>query len=132
MEYLPYILLAATLLIIAVQFLAYISAKGAEGKVSPPYEDLLGEGLRDCRQLLFYFHSEHCGPCRQMTPRLEALAQQRGCVVIVDVAHNREAAHRFGVRVTPTLMRVRGGVIDKVVVGAISEAKLQALLDTGE
>lgn len=131
MEYLPYILLAVVLLIVALQMALYLTAKAAQGKAPPAYDDLLGESSRDCPQLLFYFHSEHCSPCRQMTPLVEAAAQQHGCVVIVDVARQMEVARRFSVRVTPTLMRVRGGIVDKVVVGAISEAKLQALLEAG-
>lgn len=128
MEYLPYILALLALLIVAVQFYLYFMAKGAQGRALPACDELLDEAQRGAPQLLFYFHSEQCPPCRRMTPLLEAEAARSGKVVIVDVAAHHEAARRFGVLVTPTLMRVRDGIIDKVVVGGVSEAKLQKLL----
>lgn len=128
MEYLPYILLAITLLMVGSQFYLYFMAKGPQGKAAPAYDDLLTAGQCDKPLLLFYFHSEHCGPCRRLTPQVEALAQRSGAVVIVDIAQNVEVARRFGVRVTPTLMRINNKVVEKVRVGALSEKQLDELL----
>lgn len=129
MDYLPYILLALALFIVATQLRLFFSAKSAQGKPAPAFDDLRQEQQRDMPVLLFYFHSEYCGPCRRITPLIEALAAQTGAVVIVDVGQQPNAALRFGVRVTPTVMRIRNGVIEKVIIGDIKEEKLKQLLE---
>lgn len=128
MDYLPYILLAVVLFLVAMQLRLYFSAKNAQGKPAPRHDDLITETQRSMPVLLFYFHSEYCGPCRRLTPLVETLAAQSGAVIIVDVGQNPEPALRFGVRVTPTLMRVSQGKVEKVVVGDVGEEKLKQLL----
>lgn len=129
MNYLPYILLGIALLLIGMQLRLFFSAKSVQGKPAPGFEDLSDEVQRGMPVLLFYFHSEYCGPCRRITPLVEAFAANTGAVIIVDVGQQPEAALRFGVRVTPTLMRVRNGIIEKVVVGEVGEDKLKKLLE---
>lgn len=129
MNYLPYILLGIALLLIGMQLRLFFSAKSVQGKPAPGFEDLSDEAQRGMPVLLFYFHSEYCGPCRRITPLVEAFAANTGAVIIVDVGQQPEAALRFGVRVTPTLMRVRNGIIEKVVVGEVGEEKLKKLLE---
>ncbi len=129
MEIVPYLVLAAMIFIVAMNVRLYFAAKGSQGKAAPLLDDLLDESQRALPRLLFYFHSEHCGPCRRLTPRVEALSNDSAGVIIVDVARQPEIAQRFGVRVTPTLMRVSHGIVERVVVGETSEAKLKQLLD---
>ncbi|HEY0635409.1 MAG TPA: thioredoxin family protein [Gammaproteobacteria bacterium] len=129
MEIVPYLVLAAMVFIVAMNVRLYFAAKGSQGKAAPLLDDLLDESQRALPRLLFYFHSEHCGPCRRLTPRVEALSNNSAGVIIVDVAAQPEIAQRFGVRVTPTLMRVCQGIVEQVVVGEISEAKLKQLFD---
>jgi len=128
MDYLPYILLGIALLMVASQLRLLLSAKSAQGKTAPDIGDLSNEAQRNMPVLLFYFHSTYCGPCRRVTPLVESIAAQTGAVVSIDVGQQPEAAQRFGVRVTPTLMRVSRGIIEKVVVGEVGEEKLKALL----
>lgn len=128
MDYLPYILLAIGLFIVALPLRLYFSAKRAQGKPAPALDDLISAEQRAMPVLLFYFHSEHCGPCRRLTPLVEAIGVHSGAVISVDVAQHPEAALRFGVRVTPTLMRVSHGIIEKVVVGEVGEEKVKQLL----
>lgn len=130
MDYLPYVLLAIALIIVAAQLRLFFSAKSAQGKPAPDYDNLIDSAQRGLPVLLFYFHSEYCGPCRRMTPLIESFAAQTGAVIIIDVGQQPEAALRFGVRVTPTLMRVHNGIIEKVVVGELGEGKLQQLLQS--
>jgi thioredoxin 1 len=127
-DYLPHVLLVVTMLILGSQFYLYFMAKGPQGKPAPAYDDLISDRQREMRVLLFYFHSEHCGPCRRLTPLVEEVAQKSGAVVIIDIGQAVEVARRFGVRVTPTLMRVSGGMVEKVLVGGVSERQLNALL----
>lgn len=129
MDYLPYILLAITLIVIAMPLRLYFAAKSVQGKPAPVIDDLINDAQRTMPVLLFYFHSEYCGPCRRLTPLVEALAVQSGAVIIIDVAQQPEAALRFGVRVTPTLMRISHRVVEKVVVGDVGEERVKQLLE---
>src|SRR5512139_859232 len=121
MDYLPYVLLVMAIFVVVMQLRLFFSAKRAQGKPAPNFDDLIDEAQRGKPLLLFYFHSEYCGPCRRMTPLIETVAAESGAVIVIDVSRQPEAALRFGVRVTPTLMRVRNGIIEKVVVGEAGE-----------
>ena len=128
MDYLPYVLLVMAVFVVVMQLRLFSSAKSAQGKPAPNFDDLLDETQHGKPVLLFYFHSEYCGPCRRMTPLVETVAAQSGAVIVIDVSRQPEAALRFGVRVTPTLMSVRNGIIEKVVVGEAGEEKVKQLL----
>lgn len=129
MEIVPYLVVAAMAVIIIMQMRLYFAAKRPQGRAAPPLDDLLDASQRALPTLLFYFHSEFCGPCRRLTPLVEALARRTRAVIIIDVAERPELAQRFGVRVTPTLMRIGHGIVEKVVVGETSEEKLNRLLE---
>jgi thioredoxin-like negative regulator of GroEL len=64
-----------------------------------------------------------------MTPTIERLAQSHAQIVSLNVAQRPEAARALGVMATPSLVLVHHGRIEKVVLGAKSEAQIRALLD---
>ena len=103
-------------------------SKRMEGQPVPSLEADAAKIASDEKPSLFYFHSPHCGPCKAMTPHLKAMKAANQPVVIVDVSRDMETAQKFGVMGTPTVMRVRGGQVEKVLMGAQSAAALQALL----
>jgi putative thioredoxin len=78
------------------------------------------------------FWAEWCGPCRTLTPVLEAAEAARGGKVVlakVDVDANQALAARFGVQGIPAVKAFRnGGVVDEFV-GAVPKAKVEALFD---
>ena len=52
------------------------------------------------------FWSEHCGPCKMLSPVLDEVAAEIGDaakVTKVDVMAERELAMKFGIRAVPTL-----------------------------
>ena len=67
--------------------------------------------------------------CRSMTPIIERLALQHANIVKVDVTESSELASKFGVMGTPTLVLVRDGKVDRMLVGAKSEKIVRALLE---
>jgi thioredoxin 1 len=82
--------------------------------------------------VLVDFWAEWCGPCRMMTPTVDALASDyagRLKVGKVNVDENGGTAMRFNIRGIPTLLLFKGGKIVEQVVGATGKAQLQKLIE---
>ena len=78
------------------------------------------------------FWAEWCGPCRAISPVLEALAQESGSKVTlakVNVDENPGLAARYGIRSIPTILFVKQGKVADQVIGAVPRAKLREKLD---
>jgi putative thioredoxin len=78
------------------------------------------------------FWAEWCGPCRTLTPALEAAEATRdGQVVLakVDVDANQALAARFGVQGIPAVKAFRDGAMVDEFVGAVPKARVEALFD---
>jgi putative thioredoxin len=79
------------------------------------------------------FWAEWCGPCRTLTPALEAAEAARdGQVVLakVDVDSNQALAARYGVQGIPAVKAFRDGTVVDDFVGAVPKAKVEALFDS--
>ncbi|MDX6601002.1 MAG: putative thioredoxin [Solirubrobacterales bacterium] len=79
------------------------------------------------------FWAEWCGPCRTLTPALEAAEAARDGKVIlakVDVDANQALAARFGVQGIPAVKAFRDGAIVNEFVGAVPKAKVEELFDS--
>ncbi len=79
------------------------------------------------------FWAEWCGPCRTLTPALEAAEAARGGQVIlakVDVDADQALAARFGVQGIPAVKAFRDGAIVDEFTGAVPKAKVEELFDS--
>ncbi|WUQ09563.1 thioredoxin domain-containing protein [Streptomyces sp. NBC_00250] len=95
-------------------------------------EDFGTEVLGAELPVLVKFTAEWCGPCRQLTPVLAAIAAEeaeRLRIVEIDVDRNQETTVRYGVLATPTLMVFRAGEPVKAIVGARPKRRLLAELE---
>ena len=73
-----------------------------------------------------------CGPCRMVSPALEALAHQFANqikLVKVNVDHAPGLSRRFDVQSIPTLLLMRGNEVIGRQIGAVPEAALRAWLE---
>lgn len=79
------------------------------------------------------FYATWCGPCRQLAPVLESIADEHPelSVVKMDIDQNRETAQRFGVMSVPTIVTFVNGEVKNTVVGAKPKTVLERNLLSG-
>jgi putative thioredoxin len=78
------------------------------------------------------FWADWCGPCRTLTPALEAAEAARGGKVLlakVDVDANQALAARYDVQGIPAVKAFRDGDVVDEFVGAVPKAKVDAFFD---
>ena len=82
--------------------------------------------------VLVDFWAEWCGPCRMMTPTVDALAndyQGRVKVGKLNVDENNQTAMRYQVRGIPMLLMFKGGKVVDQRVGAMGKTDVQKMID---
>ena len=94
-------------------------------------ETFASEVLEQTKLVLVDFWAEWCGPCKQIAPTLEALAEKYSenlSVCKVDVDLNRELALQYNVRSIPSLMIFKNGEMVDSLIGAVSLEELEDLV----
>jgi len=92
------------------------------------------EVLRQSRQtpVLLYFTAVWCGPCQELGPVLEKLADEYGGKFVLakaDIDRSQTLAMELGVQGVPTVFGLRDGKIAGHFVGAVPETQAREFID---
>ncbi len=99
--------------------------------ISVNNETFENEVLEQTKLVLVDFWAEWCGPCKQIAPTLEELAEKYSenlSICKVDVDANRELALQYNVRSIPSLMIFKNGEMVDSLIGAVSLQELEDLV----
>ena len=89
--------------------------------------------LQSDKPVLVDFWAEWCGPCKMLSPTIEALASEfsdKYAIGKLNVDNNSDIATKYGIRSIPCLLFFKDGKVEKQIVGAIDKNEIADILES--
>ena len=131
MSWIGILVLILSALIFGLYLWSLLSVRRMRGR---PVSALVGAipELADAKgRAVIYCYSDHCAPCRQMAPQIEALRARHPNLHKLDVTRHLDAARALGVRATPTTLLVEDGQVLKALLGVGALRSVRTFLEQG-
>jgi len=103
----------------------------SEGIVNLTDDGFEAEVLKSELPTLVDFWAEWCGPCRALTPVIEAAATAyagKAQICKMNIDENPKTPSNYEVKAIPTILIFKGGEVVEQMVGLVSKAKLDEAL----
>jgi len=111
------------------QLIPSIRARQMRGRPVPEINALLNSKQKASTRLLVYFWSQRCVMCNGMSKIIDELAESHDGILKVDIMHNMEITAEFGIMGTPSLVLVKDGKIEQMLVGAKTKPQILKILE---
>ncbi len=92
-------------------------------------EDFDQEIVQEKGTALIDFYADWCGPCQQMAPMMEELAEEIDVQILkLNVDEEPDLAQKYGIMSIPTLIFFREGQAEKKSIGVVDKAEIKEMI----